>query len=75
MDIRPIKTKTDCRAALEEVEGLWNAESGKPEGDRVGVLVTAHCGIRGRALSHTGARSNCGYRIHDGTKEPEPSRS
>ena len=40
MDIRPIKTKTDYRATLKEVEGLWNAGSGKPEGDRVGVLVT-----------------------------------
>src|SRR5258708_22665997 len=40
MDIRPIKTKADHRAALKEVERLWNAEPGTPAGDRVDVLVT-----------------------------------
>ncbi len=40
MDIRPIKTKADYRAATNEMERLWNAEPGTPEGDRVDVLVT-----------------------------------
>ena len=40
MDIRPIRTKADHRAALSEVERLWNAEPGTPDGDRVDVLVT-----------------------------------
>lgn len=40
MDIRPIKTKSDYRAALKDVEGLWEAEPGTPDGDRVDVLVT-----------------------------------
>jgi HTH-type transcriptional regulator/antitoxin HigA len=40
MNIRPIKTKTDHRAALREVERLWEAEPGTPDGDRVEVLVT-----------------------------------
>lgn len=40
MNIRPIKTKTDHRAALKEVERLWEAEPGTPDGDRVEVLVT-----------------------------------
>ena len=40
MDIRPIKTKSDYRAALKEVERLWEAEPGTPHGDRVDVLVT-----------------------------------
>jgi len=40
MDIRPIKTKAGHRAALKEVERLWNAEPGTPDGDRVDVLVT-----------------------------------
>jgi HTH-type transcriptional regulator/antitoxin HigA len=40
MDIRPIKTRADHRAALKEVERLWNADPGTPEGDRVDVLVT-----------------------------------
>jgi len=40
IDIRPIRTKADYRAALNEVERLWNADPGTPEGDRVDVLVT-----------------------------------
>lgn len=40
MQIRPIRTRADHRAALKEVERLWNAEPGTPEGDRVEVLVT-----------------------------------
>jgi len=40
MRIRPIKTKADYRAALKEVERLWDAEPGTPSGDRVEVLVT-----------------------------------
>jgi HTH-type transcriptional regulator/antitoxin HigA len=40
MDIRPIRTKADYRAALKEVEHLWEAEPGTPEGDHVDVLVT-----------------------------------
>ena len=39
MDIRPIRTKTDYRAALKEVGRLWDANPGTPEGDRVEVLV------------------------------------
>lgn len=40
MEIRPIRTKADYRAALKEVERLWNAEPGTGDGDRVEVLVT-----------------------------------
>jgi HTH-type transcriptional regulator/antitoxin HigA len=40
MDIRPIRTKAAYRAALKEVERLWEAEPGTPDGDRVDVLVT-----------------------------------
>jgi HTH-type transcriptional regulator / antitoxin HigA len=40
MDIRPIRTKADHRAALREVERLWNADPGTLDGDRVDVLVT-----------------------------------
>jgi HTH-type transcriptional regulator/antitoxin HigA len=40
MDIRPIRTKADYRAALKEVERLWDADPGTPAGDRVDVLVT-----------------------------------
>jgi HTH-type transcriptional regulator/antitoxin HigA len=40
MQIRPIRTKADHRAALKEVERLWDATPGTPDGDRVDVLVT-----------------------------------
>jgi HTH-type transcriptional regulator / antitoxin HigA len=40
MEIRPIRSKADYRAALKEVERLWNAEPGTRHGDRVDVLVT-----------------------------------
>jgi HTH-type transcriptional regulator/antitoxin HigA len=40
MEIRPIRTKSDYRATLREVERLWDADPGTPSGDRVDVLVT-----------------------------------
>ena len=40
MEIRPIKTKADHRAALKEIETLMVAEPGSPEGERLDVLVT-----------------------------------
>ena len=40
MDIRPIRTKADYRAALTEVERAWDAGPGTAAGDRVEVLVT-----------------------------------
>lgn len=40
MDIKPIRTKTDYRAALKEVESLMDAKAGTPQGERLDVLVT-----------------------------------
>ncbi len=40
MEIRPIKTKADHRAALKEIGALMAAEPGSPEGERLDVLVT-----------------------------------
>ncbi len=40
IDIRPIRTKADYRAALKQIERLWEAEPGTRDGDRVEVLVT-----------------------------------
>lgn len=40
MDIKPIKTETDYKSALEEIEQLFNAEPGSPEGDRLEILST-----------------------------------
>lgn len=40
MDIKPIKTDTDYRAALKEVETLMLTEPNTPEGEKLDVLVT-----------------------------------
>jgi len=40
MHIRPIRTDADHRRALAEIEQLWGAADGTPEGDKLDVLVT-----------------------------------
>ena len=40
MEIKPIKTKADYRAALKEIEALMAAELDTPDGERLDVLVT-----------------------------------
>ena len=39
-EIKPIRNEADYEAALVEVERLWGASSGTPEGDRLDVLAT-----------------------------------
>src|SRR4029077_14419873 len=39
MDIRPIRTDKDHRAALAEIDRCWNAPEGTEEGDRLDVLL------------------------------------
>ena len=39
MDIRPIRTDEDHRAALGEIDACWGASEGSEEGDRLEVLV------------------------------------
>jgi HTH-type transcriptional regulator/antitoxin HigA len=40
MDIRPIRTDRDHRAALAEIERLWGSPEGTEEGDKLDILVT-----------------------------------
>lgn len=40
MDIKPIRTESDYRAALKSVERVMDAAKGTPAGDRLDVLVT-----------------------------------
>jgi HTH-type transcriptional regulator / antitoxin HigA len=40
MDIRPIRNDADHRRALAEIEQLWGAADGTPEGDKLDILVT-----------------------------------
>ena len=39
-EIKPIRAEEDYEAALAEVERLWGARSGTPEGDKLDVLAT-----------------------------------
>ena len=39
-EVKPIRTESDHLAALAEIERLWGAPSGTPEGDRLDVLAT-----------------------------------
>jgi HTH-type transcriptional regulator/antitoxin HigA len=40
MQIQPIRTGEDHRAALSEIEKLWGAKPRTPQGDRLDILVT-----------------------------------
>jgi HTH-type transcriptional regulator/antitoxin HigA len=40
MEIKPIRTKTDYRAALKEIETLMSARIDTPEGERLDILAT-----------------------------------
>ena len=40
MIIKPVKTEADYQSALKEIEKLFSAEPGTPEGDRLEVLAT-----------------------------------
>ncbi|MDO8752627.1 MAG: hypothetical protein Q7J80_01940 [Anaerolineales bacterium] len=40
MNIKPIKTNSDYETALKEIERLFDAEPGTPDGDRLEVLST-----------------------------------
>ncbi|CAN7638756.1 helix-turn-helix domain-containing protein [Mesorhizobium sp. LjNodule214] len=39
-DLKPVRSEADYETALAEVERLWGAKSGTPEGDRLDVLAT-----------------------------------
>ena len=40
MEIKPIRTEADYENALVQIEQLWSAKHGSPEGNRLDVLVT-----------------------------------
>ena len=40
MNIRSIRSDADHRRALAEIERLWGAADGTPEGDKLDILVT-----------------------------------
>ena len=40
MEIRPIRTDADHHRALAEIEQLWGAADGTPEGEKLNIFVT-----------------------------------
>jgi HTH-type transcriptional regulator/antitoxin HigA len=40
MEIKPIRTKADYEKALREIERVWGAKEGTPDGDRLDVVTT-----------------------------------
>ena len=71
MNVRPIKTKADYRAALKEVERLWEAEPGTADGDRVDVLVTLIEAYEAKHFPISRARPDRCHHVHDGAEGPE----
>src|SRR5881275_2168677 len=39
-NLKPIRTNADYEVALAEIERLWGAPAGTPEGDRLDILAT-----------------------------------
>jgi HTH-type transcriptional regulator / antitoxin HigA len=39
-DVKPIRSEADYQAALSEIERLWGAKAGTPDGDRLDVVAT-----------------------------------
>ena len=40
VEINPIRSEHDYEATLAEIERLWGAKAGTPEGDRLDILAT-----------------------------------
>ncbi len=38
--LKPIRSETEYRRALDEMERLWGARAGTPDGDRLDILAT-----------------------------------
>ena len=45
-EIKPIRSEADYDAAVAQVEQLWGARMGTPEGDRLDVLATLPLHVR-----------------------------
>jgi HTH-type transcriptional regulator/antitoxin HigA len=39
-DMKPIRSEIDYEAAMADLERLWGAKAGTPEGDRLDILAT-----------------------------------
>ncbi len=58
MNIKPIRTKSNYRAALKDIESLMAAKANTSEGDRLDALTTLVEALRRR--SHSDGSAGCG---------------
>ena len=57
MNIHPIRSDQDHRAALAEIERLWGAAAGTEDGDKLDILLALVTNTRkpvGQSRSHLG---------------------
>jgi HTH-type transcriptional regulator / antitoxin HigA len=40
MEIKPVRTSADYERTLREIERLWGAKAGTPDGDKLDILAT-----------------------------------
>ena len=67
MDIKPIRTTADHKAALKEVERLWDkAQPGTPEGDKFEVLSALVDAYERAHVKIPRARPNRSHPLSDG---------
>ena len=62
MDIKPIKTDADYRAALKEIESLMMAGPDTPEGEKLDVMVTL---IEAYEVKHFPIEQRLNQRVRD----------
>lgn len=58
MDISLIKTENDYKLALQEIEGLMDAEYGTPKGDRLDALSALVAAWEEKRYAHTSPNSS-----------------
>lgn len=70
-EIKPIRSEADYKVALAEVDRLWGAPLGTPEGDRLDVLATLIDAYESEHHS-IDTRSDRGDEVPDGAAGSHP---
>ena len=73
MTIKPIHTEADCRAALAEIEALWDAPEGSAEADQLEVLSMLVEAYEKKKSAFPIRAPDGGFpRLHHGNTRPDP---
>jgi mRNA interferase HigB len=73
-DLKPIRSEADNEAAIAEVQRLWGAKDGTPEGDQLDLLATLIDAYEAR-LPDRSARPHRRDPISDGAARPDTEGS